>query len=106
MSTFQKRHYEAIAQALQQAYSDALARNPKGDNAAIAAHGVSLAREALADMFQRDNGMLKRSRFANACEPGANVRARTAHLVASGHGDRQGERSNERLQGVLPRGKY
>jgi len=34
-------------------------------------------RNELADMFARDNGMFKRDRFMHACEPGANVKARS-----------------------------
>jgi hypothetical protein len=31
----------------------------------------------LADMFAADNSQFKRERFTNACQPGANVRARS-----------------------------
>jgi hypothetical protein len=31
----------------------------------------------LADMFAADSSQFKRERFTNACQPGANVRARS-----------------------------
>ena len=72
---FAKRHYEAIALAMQ-------------DACPLAAHGSSNAdpirrnqwesvRNELADMFARDNGRFCRDRFMHACEPGANVQARS-----------------------------
>jgi hypothetical protein len=65
---FAKRHYEAIALAMQSAHvlGDPAKRNQ-----------WESVRNELADMFARDNGMFKRDRFMYACEPGANVRARS-----------------------------
>jgi hypothetical protein len=63
---FAKRHYEAIATAIQEAR-----RSVNGSNDPIA-----VVVEQLADVFARDNGMFKRERFIGACVPGANVRAR------------------------------
>jgi hypothetical protein len=63
---FAKRHYEAIATAIQEAR-----RSVNGSNDPIA-----VVIEELADVFARDNGMFKRERFIGACVPGANVRAR------------------------------
>jgi len=63
---FAKRHYEAIAQAMQEAR-----RRVNGSNDPIA-----VVVDELADVFASDNGMFKRERFVRACEPGANVRAR------------------------------
>ena len=63
---FAKRHYEAIAQAMQDAR-----RRANGSNDPIA-----VVVDELADTFASDNGMFKRERFKRACEPGANVRAR------------------------------
>jgi hypothetical protein len=63
---FYKRHYEAIALAMQEAR-----RSVNGSNDPIA-----VVIEELADVFARDNGMFKRERFIGACVPGANVRAR------------------------------
>ena len=72
MARFAKRHYEAIAQAMQGAHvprgviCDPCKRNQ-----------WECVRNELADMFMRDNGEFKRDRFMRACEPGANVRARS-----------------------------
>jgi len=65
---FAKRHYEAIALAMQHAHviGDPAKRNQ-----------WESVRNELADTFARDNGMFKRDRFMHACEPGANVRARS-----------------------------
>jgi hypothetical protein len=63
---FAKRHYEAIALAMQEAR-----RSVNGSNDPIA-----VVVEQLADVFARDNGMFKRERFERACVPGANVRGR------------------------------
>jgi hypothetical protein len=64
---FAKRHYEAIAVAMQAAHvlGDPAKRNQ-----------WESVRNELADMFARDNGQFKRDRFMWACEPGANVKAR------------------------------
>lgn len=59
---FQKRHYEAIAQSLQDACDGS---KEWGE---IVSH--------LATMFRVDNGQFDRGRFAAACIPGANVKAR------------------------------
>jgi hypothetical protein len=66
-NSFAKRHYEAIAQAMQEAR-----RHANGSNDPIA-----VVVDELADAFASDNGMFKRERFVRACEPGANVRARS-----------------------------
>ena len=65
---FAKRHYEAIALAMQSAHviGDQAKRNQ-----------WESVRNELADVFARDNGQFKRDRSMYACEPGANVRART-----------------------------
>jgi len=65
---FAKRHYEAIALAMQEAMRVAIM---PGD-----VHCVRMVIDELADTFAADNGMFKRDRFIRACEPGANVRAR------------------------------
>jgi hypothetical protein len=64
---FCKRHYEAIALAMQDAR-----RRVNGSNDPIA-----VVVDELADVFAADSGMFKRDRFIRACEPGANVRARS-----------------------------
>lgn len=73
MPMFAKRHYEAVALAMQEAKE--CAYRAESVNASIGQWII--ATEALADMFARDNGQFKRDRFIRACEPGANVRART-----------------------------
>ena len=65
---FAKRHYEAIALAMQSAH---VIGNPAKRNQ------WESVRNELADMFAGDNGQFKRDRFMWACEPGANVRARS-----------------------------
>lgn len=71
MPKFSKRHYEAIAEAMQEAYREA------GNTVGLKQFGVSGAVENLADTLARDNGKFNRERFVRACQPGANVRART-----------------------------
>ena len=66
---FTKQHYEAIATALQNAQGYCETDNQR--------RGVERARNELAGMFARDNGLFKCDRFEAACVPGANVRART-----------------------------
>ena len=67
MAHFAKRHYEAIATAIQEAR-----RRANGSN-----DPISVVVDELGDVFASDNGMFKRDRFIRACEPGANVRARS-----------------------------
>jgi hypothetical protein len=64
---FAKRHYEAIATAIQEARRSV---NDSNDPIAVVV-------EELADTFAGDNGQFKRDRFKRACELGANVRARS-----------------------------
>jgi hypothetical protein len=66
-SKFAKRHYEAIATAIQEAR-----RRANGSN-----DPISVVVDELGDVFAADNGMFKRDRFERACVPGANVRARS-----------------------------
>lgn len=72
-SKFCKRHYEAIAEAMQEAFRYADIE----DNTGKQRIGVKIAQRYLVDMLSCDNGSFKRDRFIRACEPGANVRART-----------------------------
>jgi hypothetical protein len=67
---FAKRHYEAIALAMQE-----LGRY--ADNGATGKQVAAQAQRLLSDVFARDNGMFKRDRFERACVPGANVRVRS-----------------------------
>jgi hypothetical protein len=66
---FAKRHYEAIALAIQ----DAIERSTSSEMVS----GVYKAAAQMADMLASDNGQFQRDRFIRACEPGANVRARS-----------------------------
>ena len=65
---FAKRHYEAIALAMQDARFHL--RNTALDQWPCVVN-------CLADLFAGDNGQFKRDRFEHACVPGANVKART-----------------------------
>jgi hypothetical protein len=75
LSRFAKRHYEAIAEALQEAYGSIDHDGPASD---LVRAGINKARGELADAFARDNGSFDRDRLERACVPGANVRARIA----------------------------
>ena len=70
---FAKRHYEAIATAIQEARR--LTDYNGHDNI-----GVQFAIAELSRMFAKDNGRFNQDRFECACVPGANVRARCANL--------------------------
>jgi hypothetical protein len=63
MSRFAKRHYEAIATAIQEA-------------ALVPGNDVTSVIRELGAMFKSDNSAFDRDRFERACVPGANVRAR------------------------------
>ena len=67
---FAKRHYEAIATAIQEARR--LTDYNGHDNI-----GLQFAIAELSRMFARDNGRFSQDRFECACIPGANVRARS-----------------------------
>jgi len=75
---FAKRHYEAIASAMQEAYRSIDHDGPASD---LVRAGINVARNELADTFAADNGKFKRERFIAACVPGANVKARTAYRL-------------------------
>jgi len=65
---FAKRHYEAIALAMQDARFRLRSSSLDQWQCTI---------QCLANMLAEDNGRFCRERFVSACEPGANVRART-----------------------------
>ena len=65
---FAKRHYEAIAEEMQDART-----HLRCD----AINQQECVLRMLADMFAADNSQFKRERFINACQPGANVKARS-----------------------------
>jgi len=66
---FAKRHYETIAEAMQQACPAA-----HWDANKRAQFDVTVT--ALCAMFKSDNPQFQPERFRTACEPGNNVRAR------------------------------
>src|SRR5262249_40517609 len=71
---FSKRHYEAIALAMQEAKPlPSWCANKHAQWTVTVAH--------LANMFGRDNGRFNRERFEAACEPGANVKLRTRYAA-------------------------
>jgi hypothetical protein len=70
MSMFNKRHYEAIATIMQSTFSY------DSDDGGGAETWRDI-RQELATMFARDNRSFQYDRFERACQPGANVRART-----------------------------
>src|SRR6185312_17018922 len=67
---FAKRHYEAIAETMQHCCPQAAVTDP-------AQMQWQHAVNALITTFANDNSRFSGGRFRNACEPGANVRART-----------------------------
>jgi len=71
---FCKRHYEAIATAMQAVHP--------GDDETTDDYHVRLemwgdVRAELAQAFALDNQAFQRGRFEQACEPGSNVRVRS-----------------------------
>ncbi len=71
MTSFAKRHYQALAEAMQ------AAKPPTKDRAGCLTWQA--VRNELIQTLTRDNGRFDRDRFARACEPGANVRARSSN---------------------------
>jgi hypothetical protein len=76
MPNFSKRHYEAIALAMQSA------RPKRSDYFTNVAYVNACAqwtttRAALSHTLAADNHLFQRGRFEAACLPGANVRARS-----------------------------
>lgn len=76
MSHFQKRHYEALATAIQGATHDVRWREPEEDHT-VMLDGIRLLTDHIVSTLKSDSGLFKEDRFRRACEPGANVRART-----------------------------
>src|SRR5215472_14438846 len=73
LSHFHKRHYEAIALAMQDV--NPIRFTSTDDPERRIQYAATL--RVLCDLFAGDNGQFKRDRFIRACEPGANVRARS-----------------------------
>ena len=76
---FQQRHYEAIAEVLQEALTYAINRSTDTHSAlgTESQTGVHMVRNLLTDLFEEDNNLFDIDRFERACQPGANVKART-----------------------------
>lgn len=70
MSKFQQRHYEAIAEVMQDAR-----RRTTGYEGNETIIGKVI--DELVDLFRYDNYLFQPERFRQACVPGANVKART-----------------------------
>ena len=66
---FAKRHYEAIATAIQEARRRVEAGENNHDP-------IANVVDEFSRLFRDDNGRFKWDRFRRACVPGANVRAR------------------------------
>ena len=77
MSTFAKRHYEAIALVFQ-------AECPGAHWDPNKRVQWELLRDAMATLFRSDNTRFNPERFKRACEPGANVRARNSGGLEAG----------------------
>ena len=69
---FQQRHFEALALLMQELHPGA--GLPLDNRAAIQWDATHIA---MARLFAQGNPRFDRGRFLRACEPGANVRART-----------------------------
>jgi hypothetical protein len=69
---FSKRHYETIARVMQDTKPDGTFVTNQ-----IRLDQWAHVRDKLACAFACDNGQFKQGRFIAACEPGANVRARS-----------------------------
>jgi len=70
---FKQRHFEALAQLMQDLRPSSLVsiERGKGKHAQY-----TLTLNSLGNLFARDNPMFDRGRFERACRPGANVRNR------------------------------
>lgn len=71
---FCKRHYQAIATAMQNIHPG---YDPETIDYEARLEMWGDVRAELAQAFALDNQLFQRSRFERACEPGANVRARS-----------------------------
>ena len=78
MSNFQQRHYEVIAELLQDAQRHVDLVNGGWADAHIAANEtLGYVTDLMSGLFDRDNGRFDRGRFERACVVGDNVKART-----------------------------
>lgn len=81
-NNFHKRHYERVAEAIQEARRSTAATidSSIGPNDLVhTAAEIAITRvvRELADVFAGDNSQFRRERFITACVPGNNVRARS-----------------------------
>jgi hypothetical protein len=77
MAQFSKRHYQAIAQVMQDSRieQEQFGLHDSKQQSAVN-DAMEVVCDELADMFFDDNPLFKRDLFMQACQPGANVRAR------------------------------
>lgn len=78
MARFSKRHYEMVAQAMQESSPT----RPPRNSTALALYNIrreqwEMTRDQLSNVFCGDNAAFKSERFLRACEYGANVKARS-----------------------------
>jgi hypothetical protein len=76
-NNFHKRHYERVAEAIQEATRVVRAKHDDWNEHGAAVQAIDAVIAELADVFAGDNGQFKRDRFVRACVPGNNVRARS-----------------------------
>lgn len=74
---FQQRHFEAIAQIMQELKPRVMPNEP-GAAEFDRLRQWTLTVNALSKLFASTNDRFSLGRFERACEPGANVRARKA----------------------------
>ena len=102
MARFCKKHYEMIAQAIQ----DLCLSDDELDECGLAE--VEQLRQSIAGefaaMFKADSGLFQRDRFLNACKPGANVRAVTHFFPSCGQATKP-RRSLQCVEVVEPKAR-
>lgn len=76
-NNFHKRHYERVAEAIQEAKQVVRARTDDWNEHTAAMDAIDAVVKELANVFAGDNGQFDRERFTRACVPGNNVRARS-----------------------------
>lgn len=81
---FTQGHFEALAEAIQEAKRTAQTCEPYGADAAQSEllrgaflDGINMLQGEIASMARRSNGRFDAGRFGRACELGANVRNKT-----------------------------
>lgn len=67
MARFQQRHFEAIAEVIQELTSDC-------ERAELSFTVLEMTKDKLCKLFASDNPNFDLGRFQRACEPGANVK--------------------------------